>query len=43
MIWLLEKAGMVREACFHKNIYFHKDENGKPILKDTYLYAVWNE
>lgn len=40
---LLEKVGMVREAHFHKNIYFHKDENGNPIWKDTYVYAVWNE
>ena len=28
---LLEKTRMEREALFHKNIYFHKDENGKPI------------
>lgn len=40
---LLEKAGMTREAFFHKNIYRHKDDNGNPIWKDTYVYAVWND
>lgn len=30
---LLEKVGMEREAFFHKNIYFYKDENGNPIWK----------
>jgi len=39
---LLEKVGMQREAYFHKNIYFHKDENGNPIWKDTYVYATLN-
>ena len=40
---LLEKAGLKREAYFHKNIYFHKDEAGQLIWKDTYVYAAWNE
>lgn len=40
---LLEKAGMKQEAFFHKNIYFHKDENGNPIWKDTYVYAILGE
>lgn len=40
---LLEKVGMKREALFHKNVYFHKDDNGNPIWKDTYVYATWNE
>ena len=40
---LLEKVGMEREAFFHKNIYFYKDENGNPIWKDTYVYATLNE
>ena len=40
---LLEKVGMEREALFHRNIYFQKDENGKPIWKDTYVYAAWKE
>ena len=34
---------MEREAFFHKNIYFYKDENGNPIWKDTYVYATLNE
>lgn len=36
---LLEAAGLKREAHFRQNIYFHKDENGNPIWKDTYVYA----
>lgn len=40
---LLEKVGMVREAFLQKNIYFHKDENGNPIWKDTYIFARLNE
>lgn len=40
---LLEKVGMNREAHFHQNIFFHKDENGNPIWKDTYVYAMLNE
>ena len=37
---LLEKVGLKREAHFKQNIWFHKDESGKPIWKDTYVYAV---
>ncbi len=37
---LLEKVGMKREAHFKQNIWFHKDDNGKPIWKDTYVYAI---
>ena len=37
---LLEKVGLSREAHFKQNIWFHKDENGNPIWKDTYVYAV---
>lgn len=40
---LLEKVGLEREAHFKQNIYFHKDENGKPKWKDTFVYAVLNE
>lgn len=40
---LLEKVGMEREAHFHKNIYFRKDENGNPLWKDTYVYAKLND
>ncbi len=39
---LLEKVGLRREAHFRKNIWFHKDENGNPIWKDTYVYAKLN-
>lgn len=37
---LLEKVGLKREAHFRQNIYFHKDENGAPIWKDTFVYAL---
>ena len=37
---LLEKVGLIREAHFIQNIWFHKDESGKPIWKDTYVYAA---
>ena len=36
---LLEKVGLRREAHFRQNIWFHKDSNGVPIWKDTYVYA----
>ena len=36
---LLEALGFQREAQFRKNVYFWKDESGKPIWKDTYVYA----
>lgn len=36
---LLEKAGLKREAHFRQNVFFHKDADGKPIWKDTYVYA----
>ena len=39
---LLEKVGLEREAHLKQNIYFHKDENGNPIWKDTYIYARLN-
>lgn len=37
---LLEKIGMDREAHFKQNVFFHRDENGNPKWKDTYVYAV---
>lgn len=40
---LLEKMGFEREAYFKKNVYFWKDEQDKPIWKDTYVYAMLNE
>lgn len=36
---LLEALGFQREAHFRKNVYFWKDETGKAIWKDTYVYA----
>lgn len=36
---LLEALGFQREAHLRKNVYFWKDENGKAIWKDTYIYA----
>ncbi len=32
---LLEKAGLVREAQFRKNVFFHRDEYGQPKWNDT--------
>ena len=40
---LLETLGFQREAHFRKNVYFWKDENGKAIWKDTYVYAKLNK
>ena len=40
---LLELLGFRREAHFRKNVYFWKDENGKAIWKDTYIYAKLND
>ena len=31
---------MRREACFRQNIWFRRDENGKPIWKNTLVYAI---
>lgn len=39
---LLERLGFRREAHLRKNVYFRKDENGKAIWKDTYIYARLN-
>ena len=36
---LLGALGFQREAHLRKNVYFWRDENGKPIWKDTYVYA----
>lgn len=40
---LLETLGFQREAHFRKNVYFWKDETGKAIWKDTYVYAKLND
>ncbi len=37
---LLEALGFRREAHFIQNVYFWKDADGKPIWKDTYVYAA---
>lgn len=37
---LLEKLNFVREAFFKQNVYFKKDENGKPVWQDTYVYSL---
>lgn len=37
---LLEKLGFRREAHLRQNVYFWKDGQGKPIWKDTYVYAI---
>lgn len=39
---LLEALGFRREAYLRKNVYFHKDESGNPIWKDTYIYSLLN-
>lgn len=36
---LLEALGFDREAHLKKNVYFWTDEQGKPVWKDTYIYA----
>lgn len=40
---LLEALGFQREAHHRENVYFWKDENGKAIWKDTYVYAKLND
>lgn len=37
---LLEQIGMRREGTLLQNIWFFTDENGQPIWKDTYEYAI---
>lgn len=37
---LLEKVGFHREAHFRRNVFYHRDENGEPIWKDTFVYAM---
>lgn len=39
---LLETLGFRKEACFRENVYFWKDEHGKAIWKDTFVYARLN-
>jgi RimJ/RimL family protein N-acetyltransferase len=40
---LLERAAMKREGELKQNVYFRKDEQGKPIWQDTYEYGILNE
>ena len=40
---LLESLGFEREAYLKKNVYFWREENNKPIWKDTLIYAKLNE
>ena len=37
---LLEKAGLRREAHLKQNVWFSRDKNGAPVLKDTLIYAI---
>lgn len=39
---LLEKLEFRREAHLKQNVYFWRDENDKPIWKDTYIYSRLN-
>ncbi len=37
---LLEKLGFTRTAHLEKNVFFWEDDQGQPIWKDTYIYAL---
>lgn len=37
---LCERLNMRREAFFKQNVYFFCDDNGQPLWKDTYVYAI---
>lgn len=39
---LLERLGFFREGHLRQNVYFKKDENGKPIWKDTLVFGLIN-
>jgi RimJ/RimL family protein N-acetyltransferase len=36
----MEKIGMHREGHFRQNIFFRRDEQGRPLWTDTYEYAI---
>ncbi len=40
---LLERLGFAREAHFRQNVFFWKDNDNRPIWKDTYVYGLLNE
>jgi len=39
---LLESLKFEREAHLRQNVYFWLDENGNPVWKDTFIYALLN-
>lgn len=39
---LLEALGFSREGYLRQNVYFQKDADGRPLWKDTYIYAKLN-
>lgn len=39
---LLERLGMAREAHLRRNVFFWTDQQGLPLWKDTYVYALLN-
>ena len=39
---LLERLGFRREGHLKQNVFFRRDEAGRPIWKDTYLYGKLN-
>lgn len=40
---LLEALGFEREGHLKKNVYFWKDDEDRPIWKDTYIYGKLND
>ena len=40
---LIGEKDTQRKAYLKKNVYFWKDEEGRPLWKDTYIYARLNE
>jgi len=40
---LLERLGLRREGHLKQNVFFWKDELGRPLWKDTYEYAILSE
>lgn len=39
---LLEALGFMREAHLRESVYFSKDDNGRPIWRDTFIYSKLN-
>jgi RimJ/RimL family protein N-acetyltransferase len=40
---VLEKVGFAREGHLRRNIFFRRDETGRPLWHDTFEYAILNE